>query len=113
MRKTIIAAAALVALATSAAITSAHADGDHGRRNNGHMSRGHAGDRHLAGVAPYIGPPARIVGPATYTFAPGRANPFGPGFFLYQGPACNYIWPYTAWPDKTCIPSNGFHWERW
>jgi hypothetical protein len=114
MRKTIIAAAAAV-LAASAAATPAHADGDHGARNYpGHAGRGHATARHLVEHAPFIAPPpARLVGPATYTFSPGRANPFGPSFFLYQGPACNYVWPYTAWPDKTCIPSNGFHWERW
>jgi hypothetical protein len=111
MPNTMIVAIAAAALATSTAAMATHSNSDH--HGHQHMSRGHFGDRRLVGFAPsYIGlPPPRLVGPATYTFHPERANPFGPSFFLYQGPACNYIWPYTAWPDKTCIPSNGFHWE--
>ncbi|HEX3504894.1 MAG TPA: hypothetical protein VHU22_16010 [Xanthobacteraceae bacterium] len=102
MRNIVIAAVGAVALGASTAAIA------HDRVGNGRHA-GHFGGRYFVPYADVPGP--RIVGPATYTFHPERANPFGPSFFLYQGPACNYIWPYTAWPDKTCIPSNGFHWE--
>jgi hypothetical protein len=110
MRKLIFAAIGAVALGTSTAAMAGHDRAD-ARRHGAHV-----GDRHLGTYAPYQAPyigvaGPRLVGPATYTFKPWRANPFGSSFFLYEGPACNYIWPYTAWPDKTCEPSNGFHWE--